>query len=252
MAACCGGPWLRAVLTCSSGLSRSSDGCTASSRTAQSDITREGKIMSDPDDDITAEELGAVRGVAANGDEEAQDAVNRDRQWPRNLPRRTRPSAELGTEGGYMIDEGDLLLPIHNVAPILRISPQALWRLIHAGELEAGWDGAFHCVPRKSLAAYLEGALARTRATTAEDPFADEHPVLGYMQVAWQVRRQIEDGTLNPTARVHVARTAAETEWSKETVRKAMAVLVRAGYLRRLPATAGYLVAERPGNAPDR
>ncbi|MBV9854395.1 MAG: hypothetical protein JOY82_07690 [Streptosporangiaceae bacterium] len=142
--------------------------------------------------------------------------------------------------------EDDTPMAVHEVAAILRISLPALWRMIHAGELEVVWDSGFHAVPRKSLVAHLERALARTRAFTPADPFEDAIlSLLGYMQVAWAVRHQIEDGTLKRGARVRVAGTARETGWGKGTVRKGMAVLVRAGYLRQLPATAGYAVAGR-------
>lgn len=144
-----------------------------------------------------------------------------------------------------MSSDEEVLVTVMDAASMLRLpSTQTLWNMIHAGVMQAVWDKGRHSITRSALISYLETALDRAKAATADGEPVTEHSPFSYGQAAALVRRKIAEGDLQPGDRVVVKDIAAECGFGVNTVRKGLVLLVQHGDLRQYNGR-GWIVSPR-------
>jgi Bacterial regulatory proteins, gntR family len=144
-----------------------------------------------------------------------------------------------------MTGTSDDLLPILDVVRILRLpSSQALWNMINKEEVfPVMWDKGSHAIPRAALVDYLQTALEKVTAARPEDPITSDSPY-DYIQAAYGIRGKIDSGTLKPGDRLPVRQTADDCGVSPDSIRKALILLAKRGYVRQQVGT-GWFVTRR-------
>jgi hypothetical protein len=150
-----------------------------------------------------------------------------------------------------MTGDNDVLVPVLDVVRILRLpSSQALWSMVHKEDVfPVVWDKGIHAIPRSSLVAYLQSALEKVQAASAEDPLAVDSP-WDYGRAGALVRDKINSGAFKPGARLPVQKTADDCGVSADSIRRAFMILARQGYLCQRIGT-GWFVAAREDQASD-